>query len=92
MKYRDYEDFVNHRTRMSHVYQTVMLMTLLQNDGKESATEIAKATLNHDESEIEYYEKIVGNMLGRVLAIPKGHISEMFSNLAVRRRTPTTNF
>jgi ATP adenylyltransferase len=28
---------------------------------------LQKAILNHDESQIEYYEKIVGNMVGRVL-------------------------
>jgi ATP adenylyltransferase len=53
--------------RMSHVYQPVMLMTLLEKNGKASTTEIAKSILEHDESQIEYYEKIVGNMVGRVL-------------------------
>jgi hypothetical protein len=67
MNYRDYEDFIQHRMRMSHVYQPVMLMTLLQGEGKASTTKIAKAILDHDESQIEYYEKIVGNMVGRVL-------------------------
>ena len=43
MKYQNYEDFVNYRIRMSHAYQPVMLMTLLQNDGKASTIEIAKA-------------------------------------------------
>jgi ATP adenylyltransferase len=43
MKYQDYEHFVNYRMRISHVYQPVMLMTLLQNDGKASTTEIAKS-------------------------------------------------
>jgi hypothetical protein len=42
-------------------------MTLLRSDGKASTTRIAKAILEHDQSQIEYYEKIVGNMVGRVL-------------------------
>jgi ATP adenylyltransferase len=67
MNYRDCEDFIQNRMRMSHVYQPVMLMTLLKNDGKASTTRIAKAILEHDESQIEYYEKIVGNMVGRIL-------------------------
>ena len=67
MNYRDCEDFIQNRMRMSHVYQPVMLMTLLRSDGKASTTRIAKAILEHDESQIEYYEKIVGNMVGRVL-------------------------
>jgi ATP adenylyltransferase len=44
-----------------------MLMTLLEKNGKASTIEIAKSILAHDESQIEYYEKIVGNMVGRVL-------------------------
>jgi ATP adenylyltransferase len=67
MNYRDCEDFIQNRMRMSHVYEPVMLMTLLRSDGKASTTRIAKAILEHDESQIEYYEKIVGNMVGRVL-------------------------
>ena len=67
MNYHDCEDFIQNCMRMSHVYQPVMLMTLLEGGGQASTTAIAKAILNHDESQIEYYEKIVGNMVGRVL-------------------------
>ena len=67
MNYRDLEDFIQNRMRMSHVYQPVMLMTLLEGGGKASTTAVAKAILAHDESQIEYYEEIVGNMVGRVL-------------------------
>jgi ATP adenylyltransferase len=69
MNYRAFEDFIQNRMRMSHVYQPVMLLTLLRagDVGRSSATKIAKAILDHDESQIEYYEKIVGNMVGRVL-------------------------
>jgi len=67
MNYRDCEDFIQNRMRMSHVYQPVMLMTLLEGGGKASTTAIARAILEHDESQIEYYEKIVGSMVGRVL-------------------------
>src|SRR5262250_2242186 len=67
MNYRDCEDFIQNRMRMSHVYQPVMLMTLLEGGGKASTTAIAKAILDHDQSQIEYYEKIVGSMVGRVL-------------------------
>jgi len=67
MNYRDCEDFIQNRMRMSHVYQPVMLMTLLEGGGEASTTAIAKAILDHDQSQIEYYEKIVGSMVGRVL-------------------------
>ena len=70
MNYRDCEDFIQKQMRMSHVYQPVMLMTML-GAGKASTTTIAKAILEHDESQIEYYEKIVANMVGRVPPEPR---------------------
>ena len=53
--------------RMSHVYQPVMLMTLLKRHGACNETEIAKSILAHDQSQIEYYENITRNMVGSVL-------------------------
>jgi len=53
--------------RMSHVYQPVMLMTLLQNGGNCHQTDIAKALLSYDISQAEYYTQIVNKMVGRVL-------------------------
>jgi hypothetical protein len=42
--------------RMSHVYQPVMLTCLLTNRGHASVTDIARSILQHDESQVEYYE------------------------------------
>jgi ATP adenylyltransferase len=53
--------------RMSHVYQPLMLMTLLENGGSCSDTEIAKNLLARDESQIDYYRNITNNMVGKVL-------------------------
>jgi len=50
---------------MSQVYQPVMIMTLLKNRGECSSTEIAKAILGHDQSQIEYYVHITNNMVGQ---------------------------
>jgi len=58
--------------RMSHIYQPAMLIKLLENDGSASVTEIAKALLNCDSSQIEYYENITKNMVGRVLTKNRG--------------------
>src|SRR4051794_33363718 len=60
-------DFIEHRMRMSHIYQPVMLMTLLAGGGRATVEEIAKAILLHDESQLEYYGKITNEMVGRVL-------------------------
>ena len=60
-------DFIKHKMRMSHIYQPVMLMELLKRRGNASRREIASALLQRDESQLEYYERIVTNMVGRVL-------------------------
>lgn len=52
---------------MSHIYQPVMLMELLLNRGECSTEQIARAILQHDQSQVEYYEKITRDMVGRVL-------------------------
>ena len=67
MTYEELKNFINNKMRMSHLYQPVMLMTLLKNGGKCSQGEIASALLTHDESQIEYYTNITNNMVGRVL-------------------------
>ena len=63
-------DFVQHKIRMTHMYQPVMLMALMENAGTASAREIAQALLAHDESQLDYYRTITGNMVGRIL---RGH-------------------
>ena len=67
MTYEQLVDFLQNRMRMSHVYQPVMLMTLLREGGGCSTTEIAQSILAHDQSQIEYYEDVTKNMVGRVL-------------------------
>jgi diadenosine tetraphosphate (Ap4A) HIT family hydrolase/5-methylcytosine-specific restriction endonuclease McrA len=44
--------------QMSHIYQPVMLKTLLEHHGTASIRQIAQAFLARDESQIEYYEEI----------------------------------
>ena len=67
MTYEQLVDFLQNRMRMSHVYQPVMLMTLLRQGGRCSTTEIARSILAHDQSRVEYYEDVTNNMVGRVL-------------------------
>ena len=53
---------------MSHVYQPVMLRLLLGKNGRASVQDVARALLNEDRSQLEYYSEITKNMVGRVLA------------------------
>lgn len=67
MTYRELKDFIQNRMRMSHIYQPVMLMTLLNKEGECHQREIAQSLLMFDQSQVEYYERITNNMVGRVL-------------------------
>ena len=92
MTYDQLVDFVERRMRMSHIYQPVMLLTLLQHDGQCSETDIAKAISVHDPTQIEYYEAITRNMVGRVLT-KHGVVKrdgKRFSLLSARRSQRTS--
>ncbi len=60
-------DFVEKEMSQSHIYQPVMLMALLSRDGTVSRREVATAILDRDPTQIEYYEQVVRDMVGRVL-------------------------
>lgn len=53
--------------RMAHIYQPLMLMTLLENKGRAHQKQIATSLLAHDDSQIDYYVQITNNMVGKVL-------------------------
>lgn len=59
--------FIEREMRMSHLYQPVMLAALLSRGGRASRSEIAGDILAHDPTQLEYYEHIVTNMVGKVL-------------------------
>ena len=67
IRYESLKSFILNDMRMSQIYQPIMLMELLQKCGSASVTDIAKAILIHDQSQIEYYEQRVKTMVGRVL-------------------------
>ena len=66
-KFVQLRKFITEDMRMSHVYQPVMLIELLERDGAASVAEIAQSLLLTDRSQIEYYESITKNMVGKVL-------------------------
>lgn len=67
MTYEELTEFIQNKMRMAHIYQPVMLMSLLENGGECHQKEIAKSLLSHDESQIEYYTDITNTMVGRIL-------------------------
>ena len=70
MEFHALLDFIQTRMRMAHIYQPVMIRTLLDRQGEADDEQIAKALLSHDRSQIEYYQQITRNMVGRIL---RGH-------------------
>ena len=71
-KFEQLSNFIVNEMKMSHVYQPVMLIELLSKQGSASTTEIAKALLNYDVSQVEYYEHITKKMVGKVLTQSRG--------------------
>ena len=70
MEFHALLDFIQTRMRMAHIYQPVMIRTLLDHRGEAADEQIAKNLLSNDRSQIEYYQQITRNMVGRVL---RGH-------------------
>jgi len=58
--------------RMSHIYQPVMIRNLIKNKGKANSESIAKDLLTYDVSQVEYYQLITKNMVGKVLTNNRG--------------------
>ena len=75
-QFDELSNFILNEMRMSHIYQPVMLIELLDRQGSASTTEIAKALLGYDLSQVEYYEHITKNMVGKVLTQSRGITSK----------------
>lgn len=67
MNFQDFKFFLDNRMKMSHIYQPVMIKRLLELQGRAADTEIANALLKFDPSQLEYYQNITNNMVGKVL-------------------------
>ena len=83
-KFEELSDFILNKMRMSHIYQPVMLMVLLRKQGSASVTEIAKALLSFDISQIEYYEHVTRAMVGKVLTQNRGITSKKSNQYMLR--------
>jgi ATP adenylyltransferase len=67
MNYHQLKEFLLHQMRMSHIYQPVMIKCLLQRGGAAEDVTIARDLLQYDPSQLEYYQQITNNMVGKVL-------------------------
>ena len=67
MDFYELKDFIENKMIMQHIYQPVMVKTLLKSGNRASIREIATSFLELDESQIDYYKVITKQMPGKVL-------------------------
>ena len=72
MQFQKLKQFITTDMRMAQVYQPVMLIELLENNGEATVQQIAQAILDKDPTQIEYFSEIVKTMVGRVLTKNRG--------------------
>ena len=72
MTYEELKTFISQQMSLSHVYQPVMLKTLLENNGSANSETIAAQVLAKDPTQLQYYVDRVKNMVGRVLTKERG--------------------
>jgi len=68
MTFTDLKKFITDDMSMQHIYQPVMLIELLKNQGVATEEDIAKVILNRDPTQLDYYINKVKNMVGKVLS------------------------
>jgi ATP adenylyltransferase len=67
MTFEELKDFILNKMKMSHIYQPLLIKTLLEYGGTSTIKQMAISFLAKDESQIAYYEKIIKNMPVKVL-------------------------
>ena len=67
MTFKELQDFIENKMRMSHIYQPLLIKTLVESEGFSTARKLALELLKMDESQIQYYERVVKTMPVRVL-------------------------
>ena len=67
MTFQILKNYILKKMKMQHIYQPVMLKSIIENSGKASSKLIAKNFLSYDPWALKYYEDIVKIMPGKVL-------------------------
>ncbi|WP_241667342.1 HIT domain-containing protein [Pseudodesulfovibrio senegalensis] len=63
----DLIDYLTNRMRMSHIYQPLMIRSLVEADGTATIRQLAHAFIIQDESQLKYYEDRIKKMPLRIL-------------------------
>ena len=67
MTYQDLIDFLENKMRLSHIYQPLLIKSLIESGGSATIRQLANAFLSQDESQLQYYENRIKLMPLKVL-------------------------
>jgi diadenosine tetraphosphate (Ap4A) HIT family hydrolase/5-methylcytosine-specific restriction endonuclease McrA len=67
MSYQDLIDFLENKMRLSHVYQPLLIKSLIESGGSATIRQLANAFLSQDERQLQYYEDRIKQMPLKVL-------------------------
>jgi ATP adenylyltransferase len=67
MKFEQLVNFLENKMSMSHIYQPLLLKSLVESGGTATIRQLAHQFLAQDESQLQYYEKRIKDMPLRVL-------------------------
>lgn len=68
MTFKELKDFIKNKMKLSHIYQPLLIKSLIEYGGVSTIRQMAITFLSKDESQIIYYEKILKNMPIKVLS------------------------
>ena len=67
MIFKELYDFIDNKMRMSHIYQPLLIKTLVEADGSATVRQLAQQFVLEDESQLQYYENTIKKMPVKVL-------------------------
>ena len=79
MTFKQLQDFIENKMRMSHIYQPLLIKTFVEAKGMTTTRKLALEFLKMDESQIQYYERVVKTMPVKVLL--NHNVGSVFVNL-----------
>lgn len=68
MEFTDIVSFIEEKMSMSHIYQPLLIKTLVESGGSATLRSLADTFLSQDESQLMYYEETLKRMPVRVLS------------------------
>jgi hypothetical protein len=93
MKFSDLLSFIQFKMKMSHVYQPLLIKTLVESGGVATVTQIARVFSAADENQVRFYEARIKEMplsilkRHKIVTVDKGVVTLDISKLSFTQRT-----